>query len=108
MAAKLTTPPDGVVTVDTGDVGRVVAAGPSTVAGSVVVQIGLTSAAVGAAGDPAIWGAVEPAPKWSTTPVTTDATRINVAAAIANKAFPDGNLPDACWYLVDVTTAPTA
>ncbi len=51
---------------------------------------------------------MEPAPKWSTSPVAKDATTSNVAAAIAIKAFPDGNLPDACWNSVDDPTAPTA
>ncbi|HEX7443028.1 MAG TPA: hypothetical protein VF320_04015 [Acidimicrobiales bacterium] len=81
--------------MDTGDGGTAVA-GPSTDAGVVVVHTGLTSAAVGAGGLPGIWGPVD-APDPGQTATSTDATATSVAAAIASKAFPDGNLPDACW-----------
>jgi hypothetical protein len=37
-----------------------------------------------------------------------DATRTSVAAAIASKAFPDGNLPDASWSVEGRLTAPPA
>ena len=108
MAAKLATPPDGVTTVETGDVGSAVEAGPSTLAGVVVVQIGLTSAAVGAAGLPGICGAADPLPNRGTMTAARDATTTSVAAAIASKAFPDGNLPDASWSVEVRLTAPPA
>ena len=95
VAAKLTTPPEGVVTVETGDCGNT-GAGPSAVDGLVVVHTGLTSAAVGAGGLPGIWGPVD-APDPGQTATSTDATTTSVAAATASKAFPDGNLPDARW-----------
>ena len=80
--------------MDTGDPGRDTA-GPRTDAGVVVVQTGVTSAAVGAGGPPAIWGPVE-APEWYHKATKDEATRTSVVTATAKKAFPDGNLPDAC------------
>ena len=56
VAVKFATPPDGVTSVETGVDGSDAVAGPSTVAGVVVVQTGLISDAVGAATLPAICG----------------------------------------------------
>ena len=55
MAVKLSTPPDGVTSLETGLAGTVVD-GPRTVDGVVVVHTGLISDAVGAAGLPGICG----------------------------------------------------
>jgi hypothetical protein len=73
----------------------------------VVVHWGLVSAAVGAAGLPGICELAAPPIRG---PMTTarDATRTSVAAAIASKAFPDGNLPDASWSVEGRLTAPPA
>ena len=85
MAEKLTTPPVGETRVETGWVGSVVVDGPSTVAGVVVVQIGLTSAAVGAAGLPAICGGEAVA--WA-VPSTVAPAITAVARAMLPIAFP--------------------
>ena len=93
--------------MDTGFDGSDVDDGPSTLAGVVVVHSGLTSEAVGAAGLPAIWEPAALAIR-GTTAMARDATRTSVAAAIASKAFPDGNLPDASWSVEVRPTAPQA
>jgi len=75
--------------VDTGLDGRVVVDGPSTVAGVVVVQIGLTSEAVGAAGLPAIcggWAAAWAVPKKVAPPMSA-ATR-TAAPSVPPRAQP--------------------
>ncbi len=55
VAVKLATPPGGVTSVLVGLAGGL-GAGPRTLEGSGALQIGLTSAAVGAATPPGIWG----------------------------------------------------
>jgi hypothetical protein len=79
VAANPVTPPAGVTSFETGFAGRL-ADGPSALAGVVVVQIGLTSAAVGAAGPPGIWG--EGLDAWAGTATGTPTAMMAATDAI--------------------------
>ena len=99
MAAKLPTPPGGVTTVEIGSLGRSAAAGPSTLAGVAVVQIGLTSAAVGAAGLPGTWPPLWTVPRWGPTTAARHATT-RVATTATHAVRPDRNLPDSLLSVI--------
>ena len=88
MAVSPTAPPAGVATVETGAVGSVVGVGPSTVAGSTVSHIGLTSEADGAATLPASCWPVAPAAEEESVTAAGATTAVTITTDSARAAGP--------------------